>query len=164
LPCSHPARYALRAICDVLPRHDPAARLCRPKLQARMRRLKERGASRPHSENRRAELGGRKWRKRPAEPPRRGEKRRGHGRPDRERQRTANVWRAELRVSPNFRCAAPSEVSRASRLTSNGLRLQAGRPRYFPEARESTRIRANGGRPGWLRRSVGNWCRITYEN
>ncbi len=34
-----------------------------PKLQAQPRRPKERGASRPHSENRRAKLGGRKRRK-----------------------------------------------------------------------------------------------------
>jgi len=30
LPCSCPARCALRAICDVLPRHRPVPRVCRP--------------------------------------------------------------------------------------------------------------------------------------
>ena len=34
LPCSRPARCALRGICDVHPRHDSVARLCRPKIQA----------------------------------------------------------------------------------------------------------------------------------
>ena len=35
LPCSRPARCALRAICDGLPRHRPAAWLSAPWIPAR---------------------------------------------------------------------------------------------------------------------------------
>ena len=37
LPCSRPARYALRAIYDVLPQHRPVFRLSAPKPQALLR-------------------------------------------------------------------------------------------------------------------------------
>ena len=70
----------------------------RPKIQARMRRSKERGASRPHRTN---HLGG-----------------------------TPNL----LELPQASGATAPSKVGQASRLTSNGLQSQAGRPRYFPEA------------------------------
>jgi hypothetical protein len=48
LPCSTPARCALRAIFDVLPCHPLMSRLSAPKPQARCTALKER-AGRPLS-------------------------------------------------------------------------------------------------------------------